>query len=63
MNASFTCSKVHSKEEKKKQKKSHNRKQEEERELADSAEARCRIWLDDPPFSLARAGGRVADAW
>lgn len=43
---------------KKKRKTRHNRKQEQERDLADSAEARCRVWLDSPSsLWLAQAGG------
>lgn len=63
MNASFTCSKVQSQKKnpeklKKKRKTRHNRKQEQERDLADSAEARCRVWLDSPSsLWLAQAGG------
>ncbi len=43
-----------------KKKTRHNRKQEQERDLADFAEARCRVWLDSPFCSLACAGRRVA---
>lgn len=56
MNASFTCSSARrkgarkkKKKEKKERKTRHNRKQEEERDLADSAEARCRVWLRSAP--------------
>lgn len=41
-----------------KKKTRHNRKQEQESDLADSAEARCRAWLDSPSaLWLVQAGG------
>lgn len=53
-------------DEKKKKKRRHNRKQEQETDLADSAEARCRVWLASPSaLRLVQAGGwlLVAEAF
>lgn len=41
------------------QNKRHNRKQEEESDLASSAEARCRVWLDFQLLWLVQARGRL----
>lgn len=72
LNTSFTCSSAHRKGAKKKERKKkekrerktrHNRKQEEERDLADPAEARCRVWLRSTPPTHTHTRSHFSQGW